>query len=88
MMRKTLMLGTLIALFGAAALAQAGDVAQTERNAAASNQPEASVIHNEGRHVHRHYSASHEDRHADRQSGRQHNDDSREHHNKHHDRHR
>jgi hypothetical protein len=47
MMRKTLMLGTLIALFGAAALAQAGDVAQTERNAAASNQPEASVIHNE-----------------------------------------
>jgi hypothetical protein len=83
MMRKTLMLGTLIALFGAAALAQAGDVAQTERNAAASNQPEASVIHNEGRHVHRHYSASHEDR----QSGRQHNDDSREHHNKH-DRHR
>jgi hypothetical protein len=81
-MRKTLLLGTLIALFGVGALAQARDLTATEpKNATEATQPDTPAIRSENDRAHRS-----EERREARGSGREHHgeaskhdDDDREH---------
>lgn len=76
-MRKTLMFGTLIALFAVSTLAQASDVTAIQRNANEASQKSAPAVRDEGRHARRHHSGSQEEHHAERR-GRPHHDDSRQ----------
>jgi hypothetical protein len=78
-MRKTIMLGTLIALFSAGALAHARDVTATEPGAApeatrpaARGQDDARERHHEYRSRHGHHEARH--------GGREHHDEAYERH--------
>ena len=79
-MRKTIMLGTLIVLFGAGALAQASDVTATEpTNAVEAIKPDVPAARSEEA-VPKRRAASHEE-HRDGQ--RKHHDEAREHHDEH-----
>jgi hypothetical protein len=73
-MRKTIMLGTLIVLFGAGALAQAKDVTATEpTDAVETAKPDAPAVRSEETAPKRR-AASHEER---REGQRKHHDDAR-----------
>ena len=78
-MRKTIMLGTLIALFGAGALAHAKDVTATEPEAAAEAARPAVLGQDDARERHHEYRSRrghHEARHGDRE----HHDEAHERH--------
>lgn len=76
-MRKTIMLGTLIVLFGAGALAQAKDVTTTETgNAAEATRP---VIRGE-EHAHERHFESRRGHHDARRGHREHHDEAHERH--------
>ena len=76
-MRKTIMLGTLIVLFGAGALAQARDVTTTEpANAVEAAKPDVPAARGEEA-VPRRRTASYEEH---REGQRKHHDEAREHH--------
>lgn len=78
-MRKTIMLGTLIVLFGAGALAQAKDVTVTEpTNAVEAAKPDASAVQNK-EDVRERRSASRAERHENRDGSRQHHDEAKRH---------
>jgi hypothetical protein len=77
-MRKTIMLGILIALFGAGALAHARDVTATEPGAAEALRP-AVRDPNDGHERHHGYRSRHE-RHESRHGGREHHDEAHERH--------
>lgn len=79
-MRKTIMLGTLIVLFGAGALAQAKDVTTTEpTNAVEATKPDTPAVRSEATAPERR-SASHEEH---REGQRKHHDGARERHDEH-----
>lgn len=76
-MRKTIMFGTLIALFGAGALAQASDVTPTEQKGSIEvNQPAPAVRGDEGAYE-RHFESRSERREA-RRGHREHHDEAHE----------
>lgn len=72
-MRKTIMLGTLIALSGAGALAQARDVTATEQSPVEASQPAAAVRGEETGREHR--AASSAQHRANRDGRRKHHDE-------------
>ncbi len=84
-MRKTILLGTLIALFGIGALAQAKDMTAPEQKSAAEvTQPDTPPVRDEN--VRERRSASHQQRREARDGDREHDheaserhDDKREH---------
>jgi hypothetical protein len=79
-MRKTIMLGTLIALSGAGALAQARDVNGTEqRGPIEASQPAATAVPGEEDGRDRRTASSSEHR-ANREGRRDHHDEARERH--------
>ena len=79
-MRKTIMLGTLIALFGAGALAQASDVTTTEqKNPNEVSQPAAPAVRDEERAHERHFESRREHREA-RRGHRERHDEAQERH--------
>jgi hypothetical protein len=77
-MRKTIMLGILIAVFGAGALAHARDVTATEPGAAEARQP--AVRGQYDGHERHHGYRSHHERHESRHGGREHHDEAHERH--------
>jgi uncharacterized GH25 family protein len=79
-MRKTIMLGTLIALFSAGALAHAQDVTTTEPGTATEATRPAVRGHHDARERHHEY-RSRRGHHEARHGGREHHDEAHEHHN-------
>ena len=83
-MRKTIMLGTLITLFGAGALAQAKDVTTTEpKSTIEASQPEAPAARDDGRERHSAARAERREHHERRDGSREHHDEGRESHDGH-----
>jgi hypothetical protein len=77
-MRKIVILGTLITLFGAGALAQAKDFTATEQKISSeASQPAAPAVRGE-EDLRDHRSASSTERRESRDSGRKHHDEARE----------
>ncbi len=74
-MRKTIMFGTLIALFGIGALAQAKDITATEQKSPIeASQPDAPAVRGE-ENLRERRSASSAERRENRDGGRKHHDD-------------
>lgn len=80
-MRKIIMFGTLIALFGAGALAQAKDAttATEQKNSIEASQPDAPAVRGE-ENLREHRSASSTERRENRDGRRKHHDEARERH--------
>ena len=78
-MRKTIMLGTLVALFSVGALAHARDVTTTEPGAAAEATRPAVRDHDDAYGRHHEYRSRH-GRHEARHGGREHHDEAHERH--------
>lgn len=76
-MRKTILLGTLITLFGAGALAQAKDVTATEIGSAA--EASRSAVRGE-EHAHERHHVSSREHHDARRGHREHHDEAHERH--------
>ena len=76
-MRKTIMLGALIALFSAGALAHARDIATTEPGAAAEAPRPAVRGQDDARERHHEHRSRH-GRHEGRHGGREHHDEAYE----------
>lgn len=79
-MRKTIMFGTLVALFGIGALAQAKDVTATEQKSPIeANQPAAPAVRGE-EDVRERRSVSSAERRENRDGSRKHHDEARDRH--------
>lgn len=77
-MRKTIILGTVIALFAVGALAQANDLTTTEQKSSAeASQPNAPAVGGEENARDRH-SASHQEHGENRKGDREHHNKARE----------